>query len=303
MSKLRKQLLRLVFQQCGDSQQDFTWTRDTMVDVESSWRDSSKEKHLFMYEEELLGQAICAGWTDRVARKIKAYSDGDRLVNAVRYQACTNETVILHRRSSLIRSAPEYLVYSELLHTERFYIHGATTVKPEWLVRYASSLCKFSAPRGPRLSYERLSDQVLCRMTPIYGHCKWQLPLHSSPIEDDTHRVAVFACSLIGGAVLPCLKSARKYLAAPPAIILRPESSGHKRVGNLLFKLKTSIKTIDSCAVLKEVWSEDPLELYPEILDWFQEGFHNRFEELWAEMHREVLLNPKERFAKNRVLK
>ncbi|KAL8120398.1 ATP-dependent RNA helicase DEAH13-like [Apium graveolens] len=294
MSKLRKQLLKLVFQQTGDSQQNFTWTFGKMVDVEYSWRDSSKEKQLFMYEEELLGQAICAGWVDRVAKKIGAYSDKDRNLNADRYQTCTNEKVILHRRSSLYRSSPEFLVYSELVYTNQPYIYVATTVKPEWLVRYGSSMCTFSAPQ---FYYEHLRDQVLRRMTPIYGRCQWQLPLHSFPVNDDRQRVAVFACSLIGGAVLPCLKSARKFLAAQPATILRPPA-GHKRVENFLNKLKTSKKTVDSCAVLKEVWSENPLELYPEILDWFQKGFHNQFEELWVEMHREVLLNPEERFAK-----
>ncbi|KAK1367944.1 RNA helicase [Heracleum sosnowskyi] len=282
MSKLRKQLLKLVFQQSGDSPQDFTWTRGKMVDVESSWRDSSKEKRLSMYEEELLGQAICAGWVDRVAKKIRAHSDGDRKLNADRYQTCTNETGILHRKSSLSRSAPEYLVYSELLDTKQLYIYGATTVKPEWLVRYASSMCTFSGPSS--MYYEHLSDQVLCRMTPIYGHCNWQLPLHSFPVKDDEQRVEVFARALIGGAVLPCLKSARNFL-----------ESGQKRVINL--KLKPTTKTIDSCAALKKVWSENPLELYPEIFDLYQKRFHSQFEELWAEMHREVLLDPEERFA------
>lgn len=307
MSKLRKQLLKLVFQQSWcDSQQDVSWTRGKMDDVESCWRDLSTKQPLSFEEEELLGQAICAGWADRVAKKTKAYSelkDGDTKVNAARYQTCMeelSETVFLHRRSSVSRSAPEFLVYTELLHTERrSYIHGATTVKPDWLVRYASSMCTFSAPHtDPRPYYEPLGDQVLCWKTPTFSRHLWQLPLHRFPVKDDIQRVAVFASSLIGGDVLPCLKSAQQFLAAAPAIILRPESLGHKRVGNLLCKLKTRTKTIDSCAMLREVWSENPGELYIEILDWFQERFHNQFEELWAEMHREVLLDPQERFAK-----
>lgn len=66
---------------------------------------------------------------------------------------------------------------------------------------------------------------------------------------------------------------------------------------NLVLRLKSRTKTIDSCAALKEVWSENPLELYPDILDWFENRFHNRFDELWAEMHQKVLLDPKECFA------
>ncbi|KAM7465341.1 hypothetical protein LguiB_012903 [Lonicera macranthoides] len=83
-----------------------------------------------------------------------------------------------------------------------------------------------------------------------------------------------------------------KFMAASPANILRLEASGHKRVGNLLYMLKTRSRTVDNCAMLREVWSEYPLELYSEILDWFQEGFHQQFEELWSEMHREVVLDP-----------
>ncbi|KAK1354268.1 RNA helicase [Heracleum sosnowskyi] len=252
MSKLRKQLLKLVFQQSlCDSQQDVSWTHGKMVDVESSWRGLSNKQHLSSDEEELLGQAICAGWADRVAKKITAYSnlsDGDKKINAVRYQACTpelEETVFLHRRSSV-------------------------------------SSCE---------------TRLACQ-TPTFGRHLWQLPLHRFPIKDDMQRVAVFASSLIGGAVLPCLKFAQEFLAAAPAIILKPESLGHKRVVNLLSKLKTRTKTIDSCAMLREVWSENPGELYPEVLDWFQERFHNQFKELWAKMHHEVLLNPQERFAK-----
>ncbi|WOG94720.1 hypothetical protein DCAR_0314017 [Daucus carota subsp. sativus] len=304
MSKLRKQLLKLVFQQSlCNSQQDVSWTHGKMIDVESSWRDFSNNQHLSSAEEELLGQAICAGWVDRVARKTKAYSDlsdGDKTFNSVRYEDCMREEIFfLHRRSSVSRSAPEYLVYNELVHTKRPYIYGATTVKPDWLVRYASFNCTFSAPHtDPRPYYEPLSDQVLCWKTPSFGPRMWQLPLHRFPIEDNMQRVTVFASSLIGGAVLPCLKSFQKFLAVTPATILRPESLGQKRVGNLLHKLQSRTKIIDSCAMLRELWSENPEDLYPEILDMFQEGFYNQFEELWVEMHREVLLDPRRRFAK-----
>uniref|UniRef100_A0A5B7BJH8 RNA helicase n=1 Tax=Davidia involucrata TaxID=16924 RepID=A0A5B7BJH8_DAVIN len=304
MSKLRKQLLQLVFNQsfCG-LQQEFSWTHGTMEEVEHAWRVLSEKHPLLLNEEELLGQAICAGWADRVAKRSRAVlgsSEGDRKVNAVRYQACmVKETVFLNRRSSVSKSAPEFLVYSELLHTKRPYIHGATSVKSDWLVKYAGSLCSFSAPLvDPKPFYEPLTDQVFCWVIPTFGPHLWQLPLHSLPIKDDVHRVAVFAFSLLEGHVLPCLKSVRKFMAASPSSILRPEASGQRRVGSLLNKLKTGMRIIDSCAMLREAWNENLRELHSEILDWFQGGFHDQFEELWAEMNHEVLLDPKERFPK-----
>ncbi|CAL5423435.1 unnamed protein product [Camellia sinensis] len=303
MSKLRKQLLQLVFNQsfCG-LQQEFSWTHGTVEDVERAWRVSSDKYPLLLNEEELLGQAICAGWADRVAKRVRqvSASEGDIKVSASRYQACmVKEPVFLHRWSSVARSAPEFLVYSELLYTKRPYIHGATSVKSDWLVKYAGSLCTFSAPLAdPKPYYDPLTDQVFCWVIPTFGPHLWQFPLHGIPIKDDVHRVAVFAFSLLEGHVLPCLRSVRKFMAASPGSILRPEASGHRRVGNLLDKLKTRLRIIDSCTTLREAWNENPRELHAEILDWFQEGFSGQFEELWLEMHREVLLDPKERFPK-----
>lgn len=304
MSKLRKQLLKLLYHQSSSNlQQEFSWTHGTMEDIESAWMISSDKQHLLSNEEKLIREAICAGWADRVAKRIKGHlglSDGDRKVNAVRYQACmVKETVFLHRRSAISRFAPDYLVYSELLHTKRPYIHGATSVEPEWLVRYAGSLCTFSAPLTDRKPfYDPETDEVLCWTTPTFGPHLWQLEAHTFPIKDNMHRVAVFAWALLEGSVLPCLKSVKMFLAAAPAIILRPESLGQKRVGNLLSKLNSSSRTIASCAMLRDTWEKNPGELYSEIRDWFQKGFHNQFEELWAVMQREVLLDPKLRFAK-----
>ncbi|KAK4406979.1 ATP-dependent RNA helicase DEAH13 [Sesamum angolense] len=304
MSKLRKQLLQLVLGSIfTDVQQEFSWIHGNFEDVECAWRVSSEKHPLLLNEEEILGQAICAGWADRVARRVKGasvLSEGDRKVNSARYQACmVKETVFLHRWSSLAKSPPEYLVYSELLHTKRPYIHGATIVKSNWLVQYARPLCSFSAPLSdPKPYYNPTSDQVFSWVAPTFGPHLWPLPLHGLPIKDDFNRVAVFACSLLEGQVLPCLKAVRKFLAASPASMLKPEAWGLKRVGNLLSKLNRKGRVIDSCAKLRMLWEENPIELFPEIQDWFQEGFRIQFKELWQEMLHQAALDSKERFSK-----
>ncbi|KAI3419247.1 RNA helicase [Psidium guajava] len=290
MSKLRKQLLQLVFAQSIDFVPEFSWTHGTLDDVERAWSVPSSKHPLQLNEEEVLGQAICAGWADRVAKRIRGgSSEGDGRARAVRYQASmVKETVFLHRRSSLSNSAPEFLVYSELLYTKRPYMHGATSVKSDWLVKYAKSLCSFSSPlTDPRPYYDPRADQVLCWVVPTFGPHLWELALHGVPILDDTHRVAVFAYALLKGQVLQCLKSVRNHMVAPPAIILRPEALGQKRVGNLLFSLKS--RMIDCCARLREVWKENPMELHSEVSDWFQGNFQHQFDELWSQMLSEVL--------------
>ncbi|PRQ53611.1 hypothetical protein RchiOBHm_Chr2g0168431 [Rosa chinensis] len=113
ISKLRKQLLKLVFNPNGVSGgvKEFSWIYGSQKDVETVWRDD--EKLLSVNEEQLLHQAICAGWIDRVAKRIEGSA----------YQACmVKETVFLHWRSPVSKIAPEFLVYSELIQTETFHV-------------------------------------------------------------------------------------------------------------------------------------------------------------------------------------
>ncbi|XP_073061326.1 ATP-dependent RNA helicase DEAH13-like isoform X4 [Primulina eburnea] len=302
MSKLRKQVLQLVFSSSkSDLQRDFLWTHGTLKDVECSWKIPSNKHHLLLNEEDILAQAICAGWADRVARRIKAASvvlDGERKVKSVRYQACmVKETVFLHRWSSVSKSPPEFLVYNDLLYSKRPFIHGATSVRSNWLLKYAQPLCSFSAPLSdPKPYYDPITDQVFSWVTPTFGPHLWQLPLHGLPIKDNFNRVVVFACSLLEGQVLPCLKAVRKYLAVPPSSILKREALGLKRVGNLLSKMSLRGRVIDSCTKLRNLWNENPAELFPEIRDLFQEGFHMQFEELWVVMLHQINLDQEERF-------
>ena len=302
MSKLRKQLLQLIFYQSKFSE-EFRWDHGSAEEVELTWRVSSTKHPLLMNEEELLGQAICAGWVDRVAkrvRKVSESSDNDQKVRAVRYQSCAlSDTIYLHRWSSVSQSAPEFVVYTELLQTNRPYMHGATSVKADWLVKYASSLCTFSAPlTDPKPYYQPLSDEVLCWVSPVFGRHNWQLPLHCLPVKNDVSRVSVFACALLEGHVLPCMRMAQKFLAMPPSSVLRPEAHGQRRVGDLLNGLKTGRRRICSRAMLRDTWNENPRKLYSEIKNWFQERFHAQFEEIWEQMHREVILEGHELFPK-----
>ncbi|KAH0970332.1 hypothetical protein GBA52_022488 [Prunus armeniaca] len=126
MSKLRKQLLKIFFKY-----------QNGVSDVD---------------DEKLLRQAICVGWTDRVATRIGSSKSGDRKVRAVGYEACmVEETVYLDHRSSVSNPAPEFLVYTELIQTISGppLMHGVSCVEPEWLVEYAPSFCTSSAHIEP----------------------------------------------------------------------------------------------------------------------------------------------------------
>ncbi|CAI8600796.1 unnamed protein product [Vicia faba] len=310
MSKLRQQLLKLVFFQSdkGGLEQEYSWTHGTLEDVEHAWRVSSARYPLPLVEERLICQAICAGWADRVAKRLPISSgpaNGETISRVGRYQSCmVDESIFIHRWSSVSTARPEFLVYNELLETKRpnqegetsakrAYMHGVTSVDPTWLVENAKSSCIFSPPlTDPKPFYDAQADQVKCWVIPTFGRFCWELPKHSLPISNVEHRVQVFAYALLEGQVCPCLKSVRKYMSAPPESILRREAFGQKRVGNLLSKLES--KLIDSSAMLRKAWKENPRALYSEILDWFQEGFHKHFQKLWLQMLDEVLQETQE---------
>ncbi|KAF7078834.1 hypothetical protein CFC21_083196 [Triticum aestivum] len=278
MSKLRKQLLRLIFHHSKFCD-EFSWNYGGSEDVEQAWR-----KRIF-----------------KVAKKINTFSGlskEDRKVRAGRYQSCIlNDTIYLHRSSSVAQTPPEFVVYSELLNTKRLYMHGVTSVKPGWLFKYASSLCTFSAPlEDPKPYYEPQNDQVYCYVSPIFSRHNWQLPLHSLPIEDPTRRLQVFAWALLKGDVLPCLRVVQKFLALSPSAVLEPASQ--RRVGDLLSRMKMGGKLKDSRRALRDAWRGDPDFLYPEIQAWIQDKYQSQFEAIWEQMHQEVWLEGHELFPK-----
>ncbi|KAJ1280943.1 hypothetical protein BS78_04G270700 [Paspalum vaginatum] len=303
MSKLRKQLCRLIFHHSVICK-EFSWNYGDADDVEQAWRSGPNKKPLQVDEEELLRQGICAGWADRVARRTHTYarsSGDDRKVRAVRYQSCAlDETIYLHRSSSVAQVAPELVVYSELLNTKRLYMHGVTSVEPGWLLKYASSLCTFSEPlEHPKPFYDPLNDQVYCYVSTIFSRHNWQLPLHSFPIKEHRRRLQVFACALLKGNVLPCLQDIKDFLALSPYAVLDPASQ--PRVGDLLKRMKivlksksgqeskNDLKLIDSRAALRDVWNVDPGFLYHEIKACYQPKFHSHFDVIWEQMHQQVL--------------
>eukprot|EP01018_Ginkgo_biloba_P037936 Gb_24269 [translate_table: standard] len=230
--------------------------------VELAWRESM-EKSLTSTEEDLLGEAVCAGWADRVAQRPSLHKTSKASLEshrpkAVKYEACAvEENVLLHHKSSVARLAPEYVVYNELVHTSRPYMHVVT-------------------------------NEIFCWVHPTFGPHLWELPLHKTPMMSGKHRIAVFACALLAGKVLPCLKTVQSFLAADPCVMLKPETAAQKRGSKLLHKLSVGPIVVDSRRKLNFVWDADPKYMYYEILPWLQSKFHPHFKELWEQIKHEA---------------
>lgn len=317
MSKLRKQIWDLVVSNYSNARgkleaaadngaaADSTaaWNEALLPACEDSWRAPVEQK-LNARQEDVIRQAICAGWADKVARRLSAQERAtmpelrhQRKVLA--YRACSSEEpVFLHPSSSISKEAPEFVVYNELVSTSRTYMRGVSGVDSAWLVRQAAALCVFSKPLAdPPPWYDSVRDEVMCWVTPSFGPHLWSLPLHGIPMKKGKHRTAVFACFFLLGKVLPSLGSLVPYLTNDPGIVLKPESQALKRVSDLMYRLGSAV---DTRTKLRNVWATDSFFLYSEILSWVQNNYQTKVKKIWEQLLQEAQLTGVELYGKRK---
>jgi hypothetical protein len=58
------------------------------------------------------------------------------------------------------------------------------------------------------------------------------------------------------GDVFPCLRKALEFLSLSPSVVLGPVI--HRKVGDLLSRMKAAQKLIDSRAALRDEWNWHP---------------------------------------------
>ncbi|GLI67102.1 hypothetical protein VaNZ11_011307, partial [Volvox africanus] len=243
----------------------------------------------------VLRRALAAGWADQVAKRARSseylaqLEESRRKRHAVRYQpACLSEGhVFLHPRSALHGDAPEFLVYMQLLRTEkRPYMAGLTAIEADWLTECGTPLCMLSAVplTDPPPSYRGAPvDAVMAWREARYGIHGWALPLVAVPHPDMTERAAVFAVALLEGRVLPAVAELRPHLAASPAMLLRPELRGVARVGELVGALVRA--KVDSRNSLAAAWrSSQPTLLQRELAAWLPKAQQALLLRLWPRL-------------------
>lgn len=52
----------------------------------------------------------------------------------------------MHSSCVLRRTSPEWVVYQEVYETNKIYMRGITAIEPEWLPKFAPTLCHLSEP-------------------------------------------------------------------------------------------------------------------------------------------------------------
>lgn len=207
----------------------------------------------------------------------------------MRYQPCgLDEDVYLHPRSTLHATAPEFVVYLQLVRAaKRPYMSGITPVEPAWLAACGTPLAALSAPLlEPAPVYRAEGDVVMAWHEVSYGRHAWPLPRAARRHPDAAARAAAFASALLAGRVLPAAAALGPALVAPAATAARRELAGLPRVGELLSALER--RGVDSRAALAAAWRADPSYLRPQLALWVAKPKQQLLAQLWPRLLQEA---------------
>lgn len=56
------------------------------------------------------------------------------------------DPVFMHSSCVLRKISPEWVVYQEVYETNKIYMRGITAIEPEWLPKFAPTLCHLREP-------------------------------------------------------------------------------------------------------------------------------------------------------------
>ncbi|KAA6424230.1 MAG: ATP-dependent RNA helicase kurz [Trebouxia sp. A1-2] len=288
MSALFAQLARALLQHPPHQQQGLKGSRPMGAAFSASDAEGLPAPSPFIVQE--LRKAVSAGWADQVARRVRAQeqvSEGEHTSGkrrAVRYETCTREGyVYLHPRSSLHSTAPEFVVYTQLISTaKRPYMAGVTAIEPSALSEVAKPLCTWSGPLlEPAPAYSPATDAVQCWQHVTFGKHAWLLPPVLTRHEDSGVCTAVFATALLEGKALPVFQDLKTAWLVPPHMAMKKSVLQQSQLGELLYVLRQH--GIDSRAALAAAWQKDPSLLKRQLLECLKKGQQAKLLELWSQ--------------------
>ena len=236
-----------------------------------------------------LKRAIVAGWGDRIAKRVRSLDylakkrEQGSKTRAVRYETiAVEEDVFLHPNSSLYAASPEWVVYSDIIRTEkRAYMVGLTSIDPKWIHHGVPQLTTVSEPLiSPAPKYVSDMDCVMAWHDATYGPFQWPLPPVLLPHPDNKERAAIFAMSILDGTVAHGMKQLRTDLVAPPSVLASPDMRVHKRVYDIINALQDH--EVFCSKDLKIAWEKNPSFLKREIGAWIKKPKAEKFSQQWS---------------------
>uniref|UniRef100_T1J6J7 RNA helicase n=1 Tax=Strigamia maritima TaxID=126957 RepID=T1J6J7_STRMM len=243
-----------------------------------------KMKHPEDFKIKLLRQIVLAGVPNHVARKIAEceIKEGEDRRRYKKAYECSevDGLVFIDVNSVLHRAQPEYVVYQEMLETNKLYLRGVTAIEPEWLALCAPSLCNFSKPLDdPKPRYDEEKDQIYCHVTGTFGSRCWPLPPAEIKFPKNADRFRWFALFLLDGQVCAPLKHFTSVLLSSPITMVKSWAKLQPRTESLLKCLLA--KNVDSKQTLIARWKDDDKYLLQQYLEWLPAALHNEVKTIW----------------------
>eukprot|EP01124_Arcella_intermedia_P004963 TRINITY_DN12874_c0_g1_i1.p1 TRINITY_DN12874_c0_g1~~TRINITY_DN12874_c0_g1_i1.p1 ORF type:complete len:639 (+),score=166.54 TRINITY_DN12874_c0_g1_i1:92-1918(+) len=235
-------------------------------------------------QKTLLRQIICAGFVDHVAKRVPEVDEatGREYKNKFKYQlALTNTCGYLNSESIIAQSAPDYIVYHQLIKSVKAskpYFKGVTVINPSWLPELAEPLITYSAPlEVPPPKWDPEADKILCFVTPTYGPNEWVLPHHQMELPGGVEKYRYFARYLLEGIIVPELQEFQPFLIAQPNILTKQVTN--TSVASIIQPLIDF--QIDSKKKLIDKWRRDKSFLLSVFAIWISKEKHARLKEVW----------------------
>lgn len=235
-------------------------------------------------EAKLLRQIVLAGMADQVARKVmpdEVDEEEDKTKWKYAYKTMDMEDpVFIHSGCVLRRTCPEWVVYQEVYETNKMYMRGVTAIEPEWLPKFAPSLCQLGEPlTDPPPRYDTETGKVMCNITGTFGRAGWKLPVIETEYPLSVDGVKWFARFFLDGQVCPELKRFVPSLLSTPQSINKTWAKLIPRIQEVTQLLLS--RGIMSKEKLLETWKADRNFLLSAYQKWLPESAHGNVASIW----------------------
>lgn len=90
----------------------------------------------------LLRQIVVAGLASHVAKR----SEAENAPKGAYESLLMKDPIFIHPSSVLAKLQPEFVIYQEIVETNKKYMQTVMAVEPEWLPRYAGAYCEIGQP-------------------------------------------------------------------------------------------------------------------------------------------------------------
>ncbi|KAI4504513.1 hypothetical protein M0802_000063 [Mischocyttarus mexicanus] len=234
-------------------------------------------------QAKLLRQILLSGMADQVARKVSSeeVEDQDKTKWKHAYKTAEMEDpVFMHSSCVLRKTSPEWVIYQEVYETNKLYMRGVTAIEPEWLPKFAPTLCTLSEPlMEPSPRYDIDSGKVLCHITGTFGRAGWQLPTMEIEHPMNIEGVKLFAKFFLNGEVCSKLKKFVPSLLSTPGSVTKSWAKLLPRTEAITKALL--LEGIMSKCKLIDVWDKDKTFLLSSYQKWLPESTHSEITLLW----------------------